>query len=112
MKKIIFLTLIILNCSCRLPTNFGFYQAITLDTRSPDGPPEYKAGWRDGCRSAISQGTFLNSTVYQTKAGPTFSPVYTHDSNYQAGWGQAFWACLGHHSNFVNSTVMHSYPLE
>ncbi len=111
-KKLIFFGLILCCFSCRLPTNFGFYQPITMDLTAPDGTPEYKAGWRDGCRSAIANGTFLNSAVYQSKAGPTFSPVYQHDSQYQAGWGQAWYACMSYNSAFVNYNSMRHAPLQ
>ncbi|MBU6141342.1 MAG: hypothetical protein KGP29_07330 [Proteobacteria bacterium] len=112
MIKFFFFTTLILLSSCRFPTNFGFYQPLTLDTNVPDGPPEFKAGWRDGCRSGMANGTFLNSAVYLTKSGPSFSPVYTHDPQYRSGWSTGYWICGTYSSSFVSMSPMQRAPLD
>ncbi len=95
-----------------MPTNFGFYQPILFDLKVPDGTPEFKAGWRDGCRSGLATANFLNSGVYLTKEGPSFSPVYTHDGEYRSAWGSAYWVCTGFDMNFVNFNSMEHAPLQ
>lgn len=101
-KKILLIaTLLILVQSCRMPSNFGFYQPAFLDMEAPDGTPEFKAGWRDGCRSGVATGPFVNSAVYRSKAGPTFTGIYQHSGDYKNGWGSAFWACYGYVAHLV-----------
>jgi hypothetical protein len=95
-----------------MPTNFGFYQQITMDMNVPDVTPEFKAGWRDGCRSGLANGSFLNSSAYLTKEGASFSPVYTHDGQYRSAWGNAYWVCMTYGSTFVSSNSMQFAPLK
>ncbi len=88
--------------SCRLPDSIGFYQPVTMNLEVPDGPPEYKAGWYAGCRSVLKNKTFANAFVYLNNKGPEFgSGVYQHDAAYQTGWGQGFFACHTHVTDFV-----------
>jgi len=102
MKKFLLIAAILfLNSSCRLPTNFGFYQPITMDLNVPDGTPEFKAGWHDGCRSGNATGSFVNGAIYRTEAGPTFSPIYQHSGDYKDGWGAGYWSCYGYVVHFV-----------
>lgn len=102
MKKFLLIAaLLFLVSSCRLPTNFGFYQPITMDLNVPDGTTEFKAGWYDGCKSGLAGGTFVNGAVYRSKAGPTYSAIYQHSGDYKDGFGAAYWACNGHAYHFV-----------
>ncbi len=112
MGKICLTAALLILSSCRMPTNFGFYQPITMDMNVPDGPPEFKAGWRDGCRSGLANGNFLNSDVYLTEEGASFSPVYTHDGQYRSAWGNAYWVCITYGSTFVSSNSMQFGPLK
>ena len=113
MRKFLLITAaLILISSCRMPTNFGFYQQITMDMNVPDGTPEFKAGWRDGCRSGLANGSFLNSAAYLTESGPSFSPVYTHNGQYNTAWGNAYWACTGSSMSFTNFNSMMHAPLQ
>jgi len=68
-RNILFLLILTISFSCRLPTNFGFNQPITLDLTVPDGPPEFKAGWYAGCNTALGNKYFANSFVYGGKYG-------------------------------------------
>ncbi len=43
-----------------------FYQPATLSLDVPDGPPEYKAGWYDGCRSRLSIKNTLPMLSFMT----------------------------------------------
>lgn len=107
MKKILlFITTLILLNSCRPPDNFGFYQPITLSTKVPDGPAEYQAGWYAGCRTAMSQKGFANGGVYLAdNHGPNLgSGIYQHDSGFQTGWGQGWFACILHTAGFVDDS--------
>lgn len=112
-KFLLIMAALALISSCRMPTNFGFYQPILFDLKVPDGTPEFKAGWYDGCKSGIANANFLNSAVYLTKAGPSFSPIYTNNSDYRSAWGNAFWACLGYDYQFAGElNSMKHAPLE
>lgn len=114
MKEIIILVTLLVTFSCRLPTNFGFYQPITLDMAVPDGPPEYKAGWHGGCRTALGTSKyFANGVVYEDEDGTDFgSGVYQHDKIYQSAWGHGFFACNIHSAVFVEYRAMRTMPLQ
>ena len=89
-------TLFLVSCES-MPDNFGFYQPITLRMTVPDGPPEYKAGWHDGCRSGLSIQRFANSAVYQDGKGVYFgNGVYQHDGIFQMGWSHGWFSCVIH----------------
>ena len=98
--------------SCRKTDSLGFNQPILLELDVPDGPPEYKAGWYAGCKSAVAVRAFANSWVYQQGKGPEFgSGVYNHDPAYQTGWGQAWCACVTSIGTFTTYHPMERYPL-
>lgn len=92
-----------------LTTACGFFQPYTLSLETPDGPPEYKAGWHAGCRTALSQHVFANAFVYSADYG---SGIYQHDRMFQTGWSQAFFSCKMHVANFLNYRMMRDGPLE
>lgn len=100
--------------SCRLPSNFGFYQPITLEVAVPDGPPEYKAGWHAGCSSGMGLKTFANAQAkYKNSKGTDFgSGVYQHDQIFQLAWGHGFFACAIHAGTFVEYNAMRHGPLQ
>jgi hypothetical protein len=96
-----------------MPENFGFYQPVMMELAVPDGPPEYKAGWHAGCKTALSNKAFANASVYQDDKGATFGKgVYNHDPMYQTAWGQAYFACYTTVSEFVGRPVMQFAPLD
>lgn len=52
-------------------------------------PPEYRAGWADGCRSGLSiagADGFAHSYARDEKR-------YKADPEYHDGWDTAFWRC-------------------
>lgn len=88
--------LVLISCQV-MPDHFGFHQPITLKMTVPEGPPEYKAGWHDGCRSGLTLKRFSNSSVYQDNGGVYFgNGVYQHDSVFQNGWSHGWFACVIH----------------
>lgn len=100
--------------ACRMPDNFGFNQSFMLNTVSSDGPPEYKAGWYAGCRSAMSlSGSFANGVWYKTKKGGDYgNGVYQHDPAFQTGWGQGYVSCYTANAAFVNNSFAKFAPLQ
>jgi hypothetical protein len=105
--KIFFLiaAIILSTNSCRLPDSAGFYQPITLRLSVPDGPPEYKAGWHAGCKSALATKGFANAFVYQEGKGPDFgNGIYQHDPVFQTAWGQGWFSCALHVAQFVGTS--------
>ncbi len=110
-KNALIFSAIFFSAACVLPDNLGFYQPITLRMTVPDGPPEFKAGWYAGCKSALGAGKqFANSWVY---GGPDFgSGVYQHDPLYQSAWSTAYFNCVTHAANFVDYNSMLKGPLE
>ncbi len=114
MKIFFAISALILFCSaCRMPDNFGFYQPVMMELSVPDGPPEYKAGWYAGCKTALSNKAFANSAIYQDDKGATFgNGIYSHDSMYQTAWGQAYFACYTTVSEFTGKGATQFSPLE
>lgn len=92
MKKIfpIFILFVLLSCRSN-----GFYQPYTTSLEIPDGPPEYKAGWRAGCRTALSthgRGMFANSVVYPNV--DFGNGAYHHEGLFVSGWLDAAFTCF------------------
>lgn len=111
-KNIFRLLALAILCSCSFSDHSGFYNPITLKMTVPDGPPEYKAGWYAGCKTGGSMGNFANNWVYR-KGSPDFgSGVYQHDSVYQTGWGQGYYACSVHIANFLKFFPSQNAPLD
>jgi len=112
LKFVIFIILFTGLSSCRGIDNYGFYQPITMDLKVPDGPPEFKAGWHAGCKSALAYRGFQNSLVYQDDKGANYgSGVYQHDPAFQTGWRTAFFACVTHATYFTSFNSMQHAPL-
>jgi hypothetical protein len=82
--------MVFLICLFLMISGCNFYTPMGMPMEIPDGPPEFKAGWRDGCITGIATGKYSNSSVYS----PTFgSGIYQHDKIYQRGWSSAFYTC-------------------
>jgi hypothetical protein len=113
-KNIIVILLAFLTLySCRFPDNFGFFQPMTLDMKVPDGPPEFKAGWHNGCKSALGMRNFANSYVYQNKGSAEFgNGVYQHDQTYNSAWSNAFFVCATYVGTFVSYNSLKFGPLQ
>jgi hypothetical protein len=80
-------------CSCNAAT-----KPYTLRDTVPDGPPEYQAGWHDGCQTALSTGAFYNA---RSKFTPNLgSGIYQHDSAYNTGYTWGFNVCMIQNGNF------------
>lgn len=94
MKKLIQILALFFIASCR---NNGFYQPYTMDMTLPDGPPEYKAGWRAGCRTGLSVKFFTNSYVYKMDFG---DGTYHHEGLFNAGYVDAIFACYEQTNTF------------
>lgn len=113
---LIFIFLII--DSCRMPDNFGFYQPITMKMDVPDGPPEFKSGWYNGCRSGLSTKQFSNSVIYDQSfkndfTGPQYGyGNYQHDPIFQAAWSQGFFVCTTYSGTFTSNNTMKFAPLQ
>jgi len=84
MRKILLLSVIALN-AC----TFGFSTPVLMDM-DPPGPPEYKAGWKDGCQSGFATyGTAIYKMEY------SFYQNYSmmRDPSYNAAWHESFDYC-------------------
>ncbi len=111
-KFLVFVIVIFNANSCRMPDSFGFYQPITMSLAVPDGPAEYKAGWHDGCTSALGLKTFANAFVYEKGKGPSLTAIYQHDPVYQTAFGQGMSSCSLHVATFVAFSSMAHGPLQ
>lgn len=107
LKNILLYFLLSLSTSCL--HGEGFNQPATLRLEVPPGPPEFQAGWRAGCRSALATKAFANSWVYTNDYG---NGTLQHDRAYARGWGYGWFACVLHTANFVNAPLFKYGPLE
>lgn len=58
---------------------------------TPDGPPEYRLGWEDGCDTGVSaeDSGYLLRAMYGYKKRPEMA-----DSDlYKTGWNEGFQYC-------------------
>ncbi len=86
----------------------GFYKPYTIKMDIPDGPPEFQAGWHDGCSSALYTAGFQNARFYPLTMG---SGIYQHDPIYQMAYGKALFSCATMQGDFV-AHPMFTAPLE
>ncbi len=106
-RKFIFCFIILTLANCR---GGGFYEPITMSMDIPDGSLAFKAGWRAGCQSALATKGFANAFVYKQNYG---NGIYQHDPDFSRAWGRAWFACILHINNFVNTaSPMRHAPLE
>lgn len=103
MNKIILLTFLFLT-GC----NFMF-QPLTLDLKVPDGPPEYQAGWHDGCSTALSLGGFHAAKMHKLTLG---DGTFQHDPVYQGAWSSGWFACAVQAGDYTGLPGFNSAPLE
>jgi len=76
---------------------------FTVDNQVPDGPPEFRAGWHDGCQTALSTGSFYNARAeFSPNLG---SGIYQHDSIYQMSYNWGFNICMIQGGNFSSVGV-------
>lgn len=68
----------------------NFYRPMFVPSEVPDGPPEFKAGWYDGCRTGFGSQKSANASIYKATFG---SGIYQHDPIYQKAWSSAFYTC-------------------
>jgi len=105
MKKIIFgLIIINLISSCNL-----LFKPLTLPTKVPDGPPEYQAGWHDGCSSALAAGGYVSGKFHKFGMG---NGIYQHDPSYQNAWGSGWFACVTATGGYANFPGVSTAPFD
>jgi hypothetical protein len=85
----------------------AFYNPMFMATEVPDGPPEFQAGWRDGCHTGLSSKKNANSSVYKPSFG---SGIYQHDKVYQRAWSSAFYTCYVIGTRSTASNIFSSSP--
>ena len=88
----------------------GIFQPMGMaDIEVPAGPPEFQAGWHDGCSSAFSAGGFLAGKFHKLSMG---TGIYQHDSAYQSAWSSGWFACSIRAGSFTNLQGIGNAPLE
>ncbi len=109
MRKILPILFLFFCFACR---SNGFYQPYTSSTELPEGPPEYKAGWRAGCRTAYSadaRGSFTGGFVYPNV--DFGDGTYIGNSIFTSGWLDSFFTCHESMGMFMNGGVFRA-PLQ
>ncbi len=109
MKNFAIICSLLFFAACR---SNGFYQPYTMDMTVPDGPPEYRAGWRAGCRTGLAASSnvfFANSFVYPMDFG---DGTYHHDSLFASGWIDSAFSCFEQNVTFTVVKGSFQGPLE
>ena len=105
MKNLLFITIsVILLGGCK-----SFYHPIGMDLKVPEGPREFKAGWHDGCQSALSVAKHMNGRVYRANFG---NGIYQHDPMYQTAWAKGWYGCYNLGSTSVAQDPFKNHPAE
>jgi hypothetical protein len=91
-------------CSCK-----GMFEPMTADFEVPEGPPEYRAGWHDGCSTALSAGGFTSGKFHKLTFG---GGTYTHDPAYQGAWTAGWYACVTQAGDYQSLPGMNTAPFD
>lgn len=115
MKKHFLITLLILCVTGCVPgmvrgdsSNNGFWIPFTARMEVPDGPPEFQAGWHDGCSSGYRFSPHGNARFYDLNLG---SGIYQHDPIYKMAYGKALFSCASQPGYFIGHPSYNG-PLE
>ena len=86
----IFLAMLMLAVSACGSNPFTDPAPIALDTTVSYGPPEYRSGFEDGCKSALSAyGNTYMKTIYSLRK----RPEYQYNNMYNQVWRDAWNYC-------------------
>ncbi|MFT6106348.1 MAG: hypothetical protein ACJA0S_000391 [Rickettsiales bacterium] len=91
-------------CGCK-----GWFEPLTARLDVPEGPPEYQAGWHNGCSTALSSGAFASGRFHEFTLG---SGIYQHLPAYQSAWTAGWYSCVTQAGNYMSSPGMGTAPLE
>jgi hypothetical protein len=93
MKYCLIIAIMVLLVGCTYKPKVGSPFMQELMSQGPDGPIEFKEGWRDGCETGVS----VTSNVFQ-RHFYSFKqdPDKAQDRKYYTGWKTAFWLCSRH----------------
>ena len=69
---------------------------FTTNLKVPDGPPEFQAGWRDGCSSGFSTGNFVAGRFQDYTIGDgSLQHDPTYHNAFVAGWFSCYTSSRG-----------------
>ena len=88
----------------------GIFQPMGMgNIEVPSGPPEFQAGWHDGCSSALSAGPFLAGKFHDFSMG---TGIYQHEAVYQSAWTSGWFACNVKANDFTRFQGINTAPFE
>lgn len=104
MKKFLFLSLIILlTASCGVKPQVGPPWMQEMLNQGPDGPTNFKLGWRDGCETGISAtSNRFQRSFYKFKQDYELSK----DQAYYTGWKTAFSYCQRYVFQYLRRNIL------
>jgi len=104
LRNFLYTLLVILLSGCS-----AFYTPMFVPVDVPDGPPEFQAGWYDGCRTGLGTKKSTASSVYDASFG---SGIYQHDPIYERAWGRAFYTCYIVGGRAVEQNIFKNSPAD
>lgn len=91
MKKIIIILAVLTLNACSFvtkPVPFGLYRG--MDGQAPDGTPEFRSGWKDGCESGMAAYGPLH---YKAAYGYKYDHEQLQSNEYHSAWRIGFRHC-------------------
>ena len=77
-------------CACALLSALSACHPTWTYMVDPQGPPEYKLGWQDGCDSGLSAE---GGWDYKLMFGFKKRPELASSDQYKQGWNEGFTYC-------------------
>jgi hypothetical protein len=92
MKKIFYLTIILVLSGCKMFSGASRYPIANMNYTVPDGTPIFQQGFRDGCENGLyTRGNGLYRTKYSTYK---YTPSLIDNPEYKFGYGRGYGWCF------------------
>lgn len=94
MKRFLYLIVLCLTLT-GCTEGHGFFRETFKPTpfrmgKAPDGPPDYKSGWNDGCETGLAT---MTSNYYKTFYKFKQDPKMIHNKMYYQAWKDSYTYC-------------------
>ncbi|PIR33132.1 MAG: hypothetical protein COV36_03250 [Alphaproteobacteria bacterium CG11_big_fil_rev_8_21_14_0_20_44_7] len=80
---------VVLLCGCNNPITEP--KPVLLDTELDYGPPEFRQGYEDGCKSALgAYGNSYQKTAYGLRKDPRYETDRMYNQVWKDGWSYCY----------------------
>ena len=89
MRKFLLLFVLLICSSCG--NDFFTNKPLFLETELDYGPPEFRAGYKDGCESALSAyGNSMQRSMYGLKKDPQYETNRVYNQVWKDSWSYCY----------------------